>query len=369
MRKEITINDHVIGPGHPTYIIAEMSANHGQSFDRAVELVHAAKEMGADAIKLQTYTADTMTIACDREEFRVGKGTLWAGKTLYELYKEAYTPWDWQPKLKNIANGLGMDLFSTPFDSTAVDFLEDMEVPAYKIASFELVDIPLIRRVARTEKPVILSTGMGSVEEIQEAVNAVRNEGNNQMILLKCTSAYPAEPKEMHLRTIPDMAQRFGMLIGLSDHSLGTAVPLHAVALGACVIEKHFCLSRSEPGPDSAFSLEPHEFKEMVHAIRNREQRADVQDALDETILGNVQYGALGEDRKSLQFRRSIFAVKDIAKGENLTEENIRIIRPAGGLEPKVFPEVLNRKAKCSIKRGTPLSAKHLSLLVAPTKI
>src|SRR5438477_4680830 len=254
MSSAIKINGRVIAPGFPVYIVAELSANHNQSFDRAVKLIHAAKVAGADAIKLQTYTPDTITIASDREYFRINAGTLWDGRTLHELYAEAYTPWDWQPKLKQVANGLGLDLFSTPFDATAVDFLEEMNVPAYKVASFELVDIPLIRKMAHTGRPLIISTGMATAEEINEAVQSARAAGAKDIALLKCTSAYPASPDEMNLRTIPELARRFNVPAGLSDHTMGIAAPVAAVALGACIIEKHLALLRSQKGPDSAFS-------------------------------------------------------------------------------------------------------------------
>ena len=263
MTSFIEINARRIGPGYPTYIVAEMSANHNQNFEQAIKIVEAAKEAGADAIKVQTYTPDTITIDCDNEYFRV-KGTLWDGRTLYDLYGEAYTPWDWQPKLKEIANGLGLDLFSSPFDATAVNFLEDMGVPVYKVASFENVDIPLLRKIAATGKPVIMSTGMATLAEIDEAVETLRVPAIEQLALLKCTSAYPSPPEEMNLRTIPHLAEAFGVPVGLSDHTLGVAVPVAAVAFGACIVEKHFALSRAVPGPDSAFSLEPHEFKAMV---------------------------------------------------------------------------------------------------------
>jgi len=294
MSSAIEINGRVIAPGFPVYIVAELSANHNQSFDRAVKLIHAAKVAGADAIKLQTYTPDTITIASDREYFRINAGTLWDGRTLHELYAEAYTPWDWQPKLKQVANGLGLDLFSTPFDATAVDFLEEMNVPAYKVASFELVDIPLIRKIARTGKPLIISTGMATLEEIQEAVTAAREAGAAQIALLKCTSAYPALPDDMNLRTIPELANRFGVPAGLSDHTLGIAVPVAAVALGACFIEKHITLSRSQKGPDSEFSLEPQEFEAMADAVHTAER-----------ALGKVQFGAGIEEANSRVFRRS----------------------------------------------------------------
>jgi pseudaminic acid synthase len=345
MDKEITINGRKIGTGHPVYIIAEMSANHGQDESRAVEILHAMKEAGADAVKLQTYTPDTMTIDCDRKEFRIGKGTLWEGRKLYELYGEASTPWEWQPRLKRAANDLGMDLFSTPFDGTAVDFLEEMDVPAYKVASFELVDTPLIERIAKTGKPMIISTGMGSEEEICDALEAARGTGNDQIALLKCTSAYPAPAEEANLRTIPDMQSKFDVPIGLSDHTLDIAVPVAAVALGACIVEKHFCLSRKDPGPDSAFSLEPREFAVMVQAVRTTEQ-----------ALGRVSYDRTEKEQTSMVFRRSLFAVRDIAAGEEFTAENVRSIRPGYGLLPKELKNVLGKKAAKAIERGTPLS-------------
>ena len=334
-----------IGPGHPCFIIAELSANHGHDFDRAVRLVHAAKDAGADAVKLQTYTADTLTIRSDRPEFRVGGGTIWDGRTLHDLYSEAYTPWGWQPKLKAIADDLGLILFSTPFDAMAVDFLEAMNVPAYKIASFEMVDIALIERVARTGKPIIMSTGMATTAEIADAVAAVRREGNDSLALLKCTSAYPAAASEMNLRTIPHLMETFGVPAGLSDHTLGIAVPVAAVALGACLIEKHLTLSRATPGPDSAFSLEPDEFRAMVVAVRTAEQ-----------ALGRVQDGPTSEEKASLAFRRSLYVVADVRAGERFTPANVRSIRPANGLSPKDLPALLGRRATRDIAAGTPLS-------------
>ncbi|OGJ56779.1 pseudaminic acid synthase [Candidatus Peribacteria bacterium RIFCSPHIGHO2_01_FULL_51_9] len=339
------INGRTIGPGHSTYIIAEMSANHGQDFERAREIIHAMKESGADAVKLQTYTPDTITIDADTEYFKIGKGTIWEGKNLYALYGEAYTPWDWQPKLKEEASALGMDLFSTPFDNSAVDFLEAMNVPAYKVASFELVDLALIEYIARKGKPIIMSTGMGSKEEISDAVETVRKAGNDQLVLLKCTSAYPSPPEEMNLKTIPDMAKTFGVPVGLSDHTLGTAVPIAAVALGACVVEKHFTLNRREPGPDSAFSLEPHEFKAMVDAVRTTEK-----------ALGGVSYEVTPKEEASRVFRRSLFIVEDMKKGEEFTSKNLRSIRPGNGLLPKYLSDVLGKKSAKAIQRGTPLS-------------
>ena len=342
--KKININGRNIGEGFPIYIIAEMSANHGQSYDEAVKIIHAAKEAGADAIKLQTYTPDTMTIDCNNEYFRVGKGTIWEGRNLYDLYKEAYTPWEWQPKLKEVANDLGMDLFSTPFDNTAVEFLEKMGVPAYKIASFELVDIPLIQRVAKTGKPIIMSTGMATLAEIDEAVQTAKEAGCKELALLKCTSGYPADPVEMNLRTIPHMSEAFSLPVGLSDHTLGIAAPVAAVALGACIIEKHFTLSRTVPGPDSAFSLEPHEFKAMVEAIRTAEK-----------ALGAVNYAVTEKEAASRIFRRSLFIVKEMKEGEIFTETNVRSIRPAYGISTRYFTQVLGKTVKQDVTSGTPL--------------
>jgi N-acetylneuraminate synthase len=345
MTSTLIVNGRVIGPGHPTYIVAELSANHNQSFEQSVALIRAAKEAGADAVKLQTYTPDTITINSDSPLFRHPADSLWKGKTLYELYQEAYMPWEWQPKLKEIADEIGIDLFSTAFDPTAVDFLEQMGVPVHKVASFEIVDIPLIEKMARTGKPLIISTGMATLGEIEEAVQAARRAGATQIALLKCTSAYPAPPEEMNLRTIPHLAEAFGVPVGLSDHTLGIAVPVAAVALGACIVEKHFTLSRDIPGPDSAFSLEPHEFKAMVEAIRTVEK-----------ALGKVHYGITEQEAKSRVFRRSLFVVKDMKAGEMFTEENVRSIRPGYGLHPRHLNDVLGRRAARDIKRGTPLS-------------
>ena len=334
-----------IGPEHPVYVVAELSANHNQNFDQAVRIVHAAKDAGADAIKLQTYTPDTMTLASDRNEFVIRGGTIWDGRNLHDLYGEAYTPWEWQPKLKQAAEELGMDCFSSAFDSTAVDFLENMDVPAHKIASFELVDIPLIQKIAHTRKPLIMSTGMATVEEIEEALRSARDAGASQIALLKCTSAYPAPVQDMNLRTIPEMARRFGVPVGLSDHTMGIAAPVAAVALGACIIEKHMTLSRSTPGPDSAFSLEPQEFKAMVDATRTAEK-----------ALGTVHFGLSAKEETSRIFRRSLFVVEDVQQGDAFTPANVRSIRPAHGLHPRYLPEVLGKRASRKIKRGTPLS-------------
>ncbi|HYE86403.1 MAG TPA: pseudaminic acid synthase [Vicinamibacterales bacterium] len=340
----IRIGERAIGAGAPVYIVAEMSANHGHSLDRALELVRAAKDAGADAIKLQTYTADTMTIACDAPHFRV-EGTIWNGRQLHDLYAEASTPWDWHRPIAELALSLGLQWFSTPFDATSVDFLEALDAPAYKVASFELVDVPLLKKIAATGKPVILSTGMATRDEIAEAVTTLRDAGCTELVLLKCTSAYPATADEMDLRTIPDLAATFGTVVGLSDHSMDAAIPAVAVALGACVIEKHFTLSRTDPGPDSSFSLEPRDFADMVAAVRTCER-----------ALGRVRYEPTGRERTSLAFRRSIFVVADIKAGERLTPANVRCIRPGHGLHPRHFEDVLGRVAAADIPRGTPLS-------------
>ncbi len=341
----ITINARPIGPGAPCYIIAEMSANHQQNFDKAVELLRVAADAGVDAVKLQTYTADTLTIDCDRDCFRIKGDTLWDGRTLYDLYQEASGPWDWQPRLMQIATELGVHLFSTPFDTTAADFLEEMGVPAFKIASFEIVDLPLIRYVAAKGKPMIISTGLASLGEIQRAVDTVRATGNDQIVLLKCTSAYPALPETMHLRTIPHLAATFGVPAGLSDHTMGTAVPVAAVALGACVIEKHYCMSRDEGGPDSAFSLEPHELRQLVRDVRIAEQ-----------ALGRIEYTADPSSSSSSVFRRSLFIVEDVQAGQPLTAQNVRSIRPGNGLPPRHYDRVLGRTARTDLARGTPLA-------------
>jgi pseudaminic acid synthase len=345
MPPQITIGKRCIGVGKPVYLIAEISANHHRDFDEAVRIIHAAKNSGADAVKLQTYTADTITLASDRPEFRVGGGTLWDGRTLHDLYLEANTPWEWQPKLKQAANDLGLDLFSSPFDSTAVDFLQGMDVPAYKVASFELVDIPLIQKIAGTGKPIIMSTGMATSDEIEEAITAARNAGAAQIALLKCSSAYPAPAEEMNLRTIPEMLRRFDVPIGLSDHTMGIAAPVAAVALGACIVEKHITLSRAVPGPDSDFSLEPHEFKAMVEAVR-----------IAEKALGEVCFGPVGKEAASRAFRRSLFVVQDVRKGDIFTGENVRSIRPSQGMHTRHLPQVLGQRAVRDIERGTPLS-------------
>lgn len=327
------------------YVIAELSANHGRDYDLACALVRAAKESGADAVKVQTYTPDTMTIRSSRPEFRVSGGTPWDGQDLYDLYAEAQMPWEWQPELKALADSLGLHLFSTPFDATAVDFLEGIGVAAYKVASFELVDLPLIRRIARTGKPIIMSTGMGTLSEIQDAVGVARESGAEGVALLKCTSAYPAVAADMNLRTMPHLAAAFDLPVGLSDHTLGVAVPVCGVALGACIVEKHFTLSRASGGPDSMFSLEPAEFTAMVEAVRTAEK-----------ALGRVHYGVSKNDAASRRLRRSLYVVKTVHAGQAFTEDNVRAIRPGDGLSPKYFDCVLKRHAACRIVAGTPLA-------------
>ena len=340
---KISIKGRKVGFEEPCYIVAEMSANHAQSFEQALKIIEAAKEAGADAVKLQTYTPDTMTINLCNEYFQV-KETIWEGKNLYNLYSEAQTPWEWHSKLKEHATKLGLDFFSTAFDTTAVDFLEKLNIPAYKIASFELVDLPLLRRVAITGKPIIMSTGMASLVEIDEAVKTVRASGGNQIALLKCTSAYPAPPEEVNLRTVPHMKEAFGVPVGISDHTLGAEVAVAAVTLGACIVEKHFALSRKNAGPDSSFSMEPDEFKEMVRTIRKVEK-----------ALGRVQYQTTEKEKFSKVFRRSLFVVKDMKTGEVFKEKNIRSIRPSYGLHTRHLEEVLGCKAKKDILKGTPL--------------
>jgi pseudaminic acid synthase len=338
-------NGRKIGAGAPVYFIAEVSANHNQSYERAVEVIKAAKSAGADAVKLQTYTADTITIESDNPCFRVGGGTLWDGATLHQLYSEAYTPWEWQPELKTLAESLGMDFLSTPFDSTAVEFLEHMEVQCYKVASSELVDIPLIKCVGATGKPVLLSCGMASLVEIEEAVQVLRQAGTNDIVLLKCTSTYPCPPEEVNLRTVPHMAVTFGLPVGLSDHSMGYAAAVAAVSLGACVVEKHLTLRRSDGGPDSAFSMEPEEFAEMVKAAR-----------LVERALGGIHYGPTESEKVSVLYRRSLFVCEPIVSGGLLTEKNVRSIRPGAGMHTRHFAEVVGRRARRPLEKGTPLS-------------
>lgn len=339
----ITIKNRIIGEGYPTYIIAEMSANHAGSIENAKQIIHKVKESGADCIKIQTYTPDTMTIDCNNEYFEITNGT-WKGENLYSLYGKAYTPWEWQMELKEEADSIGLDFFSTPFDKTSVDFLESIGVEFYKIASFELVDIPLIEYVASKGKPIIMSTGMGSFEEIEDAVNTVRAKGNNALALLKCSSAYPAVPDDMNLRTMLHMSKSFNVPVGLSDHSMDSIGAVTAVAMGACIIEKHFCLSRDINNPDASFSMEPEEFKTIVNNIR-----------IAEKAKGIVNYNVSAKEKDNMTFRRSIFSVKDIKKNEVFTEDNIKCIRPSYGIKPKYYKDVLNKTASQDIKRGTPI--------------
>ena len=339
----VSIAGRQIGPGEPPYVVAELSGNHNGDVGRALALIDAAKAAGADAVKLQTYTADTITIDHDGPDFRI-KGGLWDGRRLYELYQEAHTPWDWHARLFDHARAIGIEIFSSPFDSTAVDLLSSLEAPAYKIASFELVDLPLIELCARTGKPLIMSTGMASPQEIAEAVAAAQGAGDGGVILLHCTSAYPAPASDINLRTLQHLAQQHGVAVGLSDYTLGLASSLAAVALGACFIEKHFTLSRAEGGVDSAFSLEPDELRRLTSEAREAW-----------LALGEVRYDDVPSEAASREHRRSLYVVADVAAGEPLTPANIRSIRPGKGMAPKHLPEVLGRRASRDLRRGSPL--------------
>jgi len=332
-----------IGPNQPTFIIAELSANHMNDFDVAVKTIEAMAEAGADAVKFQTYTPDTITIDCDNEYFQIKQGTIWDGQVLYDLYDEAYMPWDWQPELKKIAEDLGLIAFSSPFDKTSVDFLEDMDVQAYKIASYEITDIPLIEYVASKGKPIIISTGIASLEDIELAIKTCLDAGNNQIAILKCTSSYPSPFDEINLNTIPALEEKFDVVVGLSDHTMGSEVAISGVSLGAKIIEKHFILSRSMDGPDSEFSMEPQEFKQMVDSIRNVEK-----------ALGNDTFELTEKMIINQDFSRSLFVVKDMEKGDIITEDNVRSIRPGFGLHPKYLNDILGKKIKKDLKKGTP---------------
>lgn len=340
----IKIKNRMVGDGYPAYIIAEMSGNHAGSIERAKEIIREAKRCGADCIKIQTYTPDTLTIDCQNEYFHIDNGT-WEGENLYQLYGKAYTPWEWQGELKAEAEKVGIDFLSTPFDKTSVDFLEELGMDFYKIASFEMIDLPLLRYIASKGKPIIMSTGMGTLEEIEESVEAIKECGNDQIALLKCSSTYPAVPEQMNLRTIEDLKKRFDLPIGLSDHSMGHMSAATAVTLGANIIEKHFCISREIENPDSTFSMNPEEFKEMVDTIRQIE-----------AALGNVFYGVTKEEEGSKAFRRSIFVVEDVKIGETFTEQNVRVIRPGYGEKPKYIDDVIGMKAVRDIERGTPFT-------------
>lgn len=341
---ETLIADRRVGPGHPTFVIAELSANHNHDLARALASIDAAAEAGVDAVKFQTYTADTITIDSDAEPFQVRGGTLWDGRTLYELYSEAHTPWEWHGELFAHARARGLVALSTPFDPTAVDLLESLEVPAYKVASMEIVDIPLVSLVASKGKPVIISTGIATDTEIREAVEACRNVGNDQVILLHCTSGYPTPPNELNMRTLPDMRDRFGMSVGLSDHTMSNTAAIVGVSFGAVVIEKHFTLDRTAGGPDSAFSLEPKELAELVAVVRETER-----------VLGTVTYDLAPSARVSRSHSRSLFVVEDVIAGDPVTEKNVRSIRPGDGLRPALFAEIEGRRFRANTARGTPL--------------
>jgi pseudaminic acid synthase len=335
--------EKVLG-GNGVYVIAEMSCNHQQDMRRAEQIVRAAKESGADALKVQTFTPDTITLDSANPDFTI-KGTIWEGRKLHELYQGAYMPWEWHSHLKALATDLGMDFFSSPFDATAVDFLEEVGVPVYKVASFEVVDIPLLEKIAATGKPVIMSTGMATLAEIDEAVAVLRACGCPGLALLKCTSAYPAPFEEMNLRTIAHLSEAFGVPVGLSDHTLGIEVPVAAVALGARIVEKHLTLSRADGGPDSAFSLEPREFKAMVEAVRHTEK-----------ALGAVHYGVTGQQMAGKALRRSLYVVKDVKRGELFTQENVRSIRPGAGLHTRYLRQIVGGRASRDISRGTAMA-------------
>ncbi len=345
MNREIKIGNRIVSENSPTFVIAEMSANHNMDFDRAVAIMQAAKKAGADAVKIQTYTADTITLDCDAPCFQITQGTLWDGMTLHRLYETAYTPWEWQPKLKKIAEEMGLIFFSSPFDLTAVDFLEEMNVPAYKVASFEITDIPMIRKIARLGKPVIMATGIARLSDIELAVQTCRAEGNENVILLKCTSAYPAPYEDVNLRTIPAMSETFHCIAGLSDHTMGSAVAGAGVALGAKVVEKHLTLRRADGGPDAAFSMEPEEFGEMVDNIRKIE-----------LALGKVTYDLTPKAAREREHSRSLFIAEDMKAGEVFTPENLRSVRPACGLHTMHYEELLGKKITRDAKMGTPMS-------------
>ncbi len=350
MPQDISTADHRIGPTCPPLVIAELSGNHNGSLEQALALVDAAAAAGAQALKIQTYTADTMTLDINEGAFVIDDPkSLWNGRSLYDLYDEAHTPWEWHAEIFERARAHNLIPFSTPFDHTAVDFLEQLDAPLYKIASFEVTDIPLIRRVSETGKPIIISTGMASIEEIEQAVTTVQQQGNDQIVLLKCTSSYPAPASSMNLLTIPAMIERFGCLVGLSDHTMGNVSAIAAVALGAVVVEKHITLDRAAGGVDSAFSIEPAEFATLVQ---------DVHTAWESR--GTVSYGASSAEQGSLQFRRSLYCVADIKRGEMFTPENVRAIRPGFGLPPERIGDIIGKRAGCDVARGMPLGDEHL---------
>lgn len=349
MNKIITIDGKTIGGDSSTYIVAEMSANHNGDYNRAVEILHAAKEAGADAVKIQTYTADTITIDSDKPYFKITQGTLWDGRTLYDLYKEAYTPWEWHAPLMEEAKKLGITLFSSPFDLTAVDYLENLDVPCYKIASFEITDIPLIRKIARLKKPIIFATGIAYEKDIKLALDTCKEEGNEDIILLKCTSAYPAPFETVNLEMIPFLSKEFDCISGLSDHTMGYSVAIASVAKGAKMIEKHMTLKRSDGGADSAFSMEPEEFKAMVDGVRQVEK-----------AIGKAGYDLSEKQIKEREHTRSLFVTNDIKKGEEFTPDNMRSIRPGYGLHTKYYEEILGKKATVDLEKGTPMEWKYV---------
>lgn len=344
MMNEMEIAGRKIGENHPPYIIAEVSANHNGSIDKALKLITIAKESGADAVKIQTYTADTMTIKCEKPEFKI-QGGLWDGEYLYDLYEKAHTPWDWHKRMFDHAKEVGITIFSSPFDESAVDFLEELGAPAYKVASFELLDIPLIKKMASTGKPIIMSSGMANLDEIKEAYEAVRSTGNDQVCVLHCVSGYPTPAKDSNLKTITHLKNEFGSLVGLSDHTLTTSTAVTSIALGACVIEKHFIEDRNDKGPDSDFSLEPSELKTLCE---------DTKTAWE--AIGDINYEKKSSEKANSIFRRSIYFVEDIKKGEKIDRKNTRRIRPGFGLEPKYHDDIIGKIAKTDISRGTPVS-------------
>ena len=345
MNKSIEIGGHVIGMDSPTFVIAEMSANHLMDYDRAIAIMRAAKDAGADAIKIQTYTPDTITLNCDDPCFQITQGTIWDGTTLYKLYQTAYTPWEWQPKLKEAAESMGLVFFSSPFDLSSIDFLEELNVPVYKVASFEMNDIPFIRKIARTVKPVIMSTGVSYLADIELALRTCKEEGNENVILLKCCSAYPSPYEDINLRTIPSMEETFDCITGLSDHTMGFAVAGAAVAVGAKVVEKHLTLSRADGGADAAFSMEPEEFRQMVEHIR-----------IIEKALGKVTYELTPKQKASRDHARSLFVAQDMKAGDVFTPQNLRSVRPSCGLHTKYYEELLGKKISRDAKSGTPMS-------------
>ena len=349
MKNRLRIGSRYVGEGEKTFIVAEVSANHLQNFERAKAIIKAAKDAGADAVKLQTYTADTITLNCDNEYFQITQGTIWDGTNLYKLYEEAYTPWEWQPDLMKYANDLGMECFSSPFDPTAVDFMQEMNMPAFKVASFEINDIPLIRKIAKLGKPIIFATGIAYLEDIERALRVCKEEGNDQIVLLKCTSTYPSPYEDMNIKVIPNMSTVFECITGLSDHSMGTAVAVSSVALGAKMVEKHLTLKREDGGPDAAFSMEPDEFAKMVSDIR-----------IVEKALGKVTYELTEKQKKSREDGRSLFITNDMKAGDEFSEKNVRSVRPAFGMHTMYYEEILGKKAKTDLKAGTPLDWKYI---------